>query len=113
MNISIEKKLIYFAPVDEATSIWGVYCLPRMWRKPNGELVIRINGEQDCADKETATKANTLYFSSKNNGKSWEKTDLEQDISYITGISPPILSLESGEKIALQNIRDLKPIVGV
>lgn len=113
MNISIEKKLIYFAPVDEATSIWGVYCLPRMWRKPNGELVIRINGEQDCADKETATKANTLYFSSKNNGKSWKKTDLEQDISYITGISPPILSLESGEKIALQNIRDLKPIVGV
>lgn len=113
MVIKTEKRVVYAAPINDATLIWGVYCLPRMWRKPDGELTIRINGEQDCPDKKTASKADTLYFCSSDKGKTWRQTGEKQNFSYITGISAPVLSLKNGKKIAFKNVEGLKPIVGI
>ena len=51
MSIKVEvlqPNLVFCAPVNEGTLKWGVYCIPRLWRMPTGELVIRFNGEEDC-----------------------------------------------------------------
>ena len=57
-----EPKLVWSAPVNEATSKWGVYCIPRMWKNRDGKLVVRFNGEEDSCLLEGMQKAPNMYF---------------------------------------------------
>ena len=69
MKIKLSDPILVYAPkVTEENSRWGVYAIPRMWREPNGDLVIRFNGEADSADTENMFCAPNLYFVSKDNG---------------------------------------------
>jgi hypothetical protein len=67
-----EEKLVYSPPVNEATKKWGVYAIPRLWRHISGRLVIRFNGEIDCGDTDNMQAAPNLFFTSLDNGESWE-----------------------------------------
>ena len=69
MSIKIsEPRLVYAPQMNEAISKWGVYAIPRMWREPSGELVVRFNGEEDSSDVKNMQRAPNLYFSSSDNG---------------------------------------------
>lgn len=106
-----EPELIYCAPLNEATSKWGVYAIPRMWRNYTGELVVRINGEQDNGF--TTQCLPNLYFVSRDNGKSWqEEKDGEKiyDINFINGVDSPFVRLKNGKIIGVRKKHGLKPI---
>ena len=73
VNVQISDPVpVYVAPINEATAKWGVYCIPRMWRMPSGELVIRAGGEEDSCLVDSMQKAPNLYFISGDNGESWD-----------------------------------------
>ncbi len=107
-----ERKIVYCAPVTEAIKQWGVYCLPRLWRMPDGTLVIRFNGEQDTSDIGNLNVAKTLYFVSKDEGETWsqDKDDSKYDISTLLGIGAPYLFLPNGDVVAVREKANRKPI---
>jgi hypothetical protein len=117
MKIKISEPVLVFAPeMNERVARWGVYAIPRMWREKNCELVIRFNGEADNADTNSLFVLKNLYFVSRDNGESWENEPRGEDIydiSILTGIDPPYLSLENGEKIFFKYKTDCAPIKGV
>ena len=67
-----EPKLVWSAPVNEATSKWGVYCIPRMWKNRDGKLVVRFNGEEDSSDVDNMQRVPNRHFLSRDNGESWD-----------------------------------------
>ena len=111
-----EKNLVFSAPINDATKNWGVYCIPRMWRLPSGKLIIRINGEMDSPDPETRGMAPSLYYISKDNGKTFELDPNGYDIydtHVIQGISSPYIRLSDGNFIALRNGENPEPVKGI
>ena len=61
MKITISDPVLVYAPeMNEAISHWGVYAIPRMWREPSGELVVRFNGEEDSSDFDNLHRAPNL-----------------------------------------------------
>ena len=117
MEIKLSDPILVYAPkVTEENSRWGVYAIPRMWREPNGDLVIRFNGEADSADTENMFCAPNLYFVSKDNGRHWqpdEKGEKKHDISVLTGIDAPYLKCKNGDTLFLQYKKDALPLKGV
>ena len=110
-----EPKLIYAAPVNEATKKWGVYCIPRMWRLPSGQLVIRFNGEEDSCLVEEMQRAPNLFFVSDDNGENWTPATEEDglfDLNALLGIDAPYLKLRDGSWIAIREQNDRQPITG-
>jgi len=101
-----EKRLVFSAPINDATKKWGVYCIPRLWKEPTEELVIRLNGEVDSADPETRGAAPSLLFVSEDNGESW---NLEPDgvtkynPEVLQGNGRPYLRMADGNWIAIGN----------
>ena len=112
MRIVLEHpRLVYSPPVNKETSKWGVYAIPKMWRSPDGELVIRFNGEADSGLCEQSVP--NLYFISNDNGQTWypiENGDNVYDIKYLTGINPPFLKRKNGEIIGVRYKDGLLPI---
>jgi len=111
-----EPKLVYAPEMNKQVAKWGVYAIPRMWRAPNKELVIRFNGEADNADINTIFVLENLYFVSRDNGDTWIfEPDGEKiyDISVLTGIDPPYLRLENGEKLFFKYKKDCLPIKNI
>ena len=107
---------VYIAPVNEATAKWGVYCIPRMWRIPTGELVIRAGGEEDNCLAGEQQLAPNLYFVSRDNGKSWrsvEKGAQFFDYNALLGIDSPYIQLRDGRWIAIREKDGRKPIEGL
>ncbi len=101
-----EKKLVFSAPVNDATKKWGVYCIPRLWKEPTGKLVVRLNGEVDSADPATRDAAPNLYFTSEDDGESWSldgEGTAKYDSEVIQGNSSPYLRLADGSWIAVRN----------
>jgi len=79
MNIQISAPKLVFAPeMTKEISHWGVYAIPRMWREPNGELVVRFNGEEDSSDIDRMNRAPNLYFVSQDNGNTWKNAKTEK-----------------------------------
>jgi len=117
LKIMIEKEtFIYAPPVNEATNRWGVYAIPRMWKLPSGELVVRFNGEQDCSDTKTMFVAENLYFSSLDCGKTWSYIadgEKRYNIRVLQGITSPYLQLKNGHFLAIQDKEFLFPIIGL
>lgn len=107
------KKIVYCAPVNNATQKWGVYCIPRLWRLQDGTLVIRFNGEQDTFNLNELNIAKNLYYISKDDGETWEfDPDGEQkyDTSTLLGIGSPFVTLPNGNIIAFKDKDNCKPI---
>ena len=117
IHISMSEPMpVYAAPINEATAKWGVYCIPRMWRLPTGELVIRAGGEEDSCLAESMQKAPNLYFISIDNGTSWEAVPLGEalfDYRALLGIDSPYLRRKDGSWIAIREKDSLKPIEGL
>ncbi len=111
-TISLSKAVRVFAPeVNERTSKWGVYAIPKLWREPSGELVVRFGGEED--DGFAELRVPNLYFSSSDNGESWsyvENGEERYEISVLTGINPPYLTRANGEIVALRYLEGRKDI---
>ena len=117
MKIEISEPILVYAPeMNEKVATWGAWAIPRMWREANGELVIRFNGEADHADTNSMFLLENLYFVSNDNGDTWHfEPDGEKiyDISILTGIDPPYLPLESGEKLFFKHKNNCAPIKNV
>ena len=112
MKIS-DPILVYAPEMKGNVTKWGAYAIPRMWRDKNGELVIRFNGEADSADTNSMHCLPNLYFVSRDDGETWEsKPDGENiyDISILTGIDSPYLTLKNGEKLFFQYKKNCAPI---
>jgi hypothetical protein len=91
-----EEFLVYSPPVNEATKKWGVYAIPRMWREPDGTLIVRFNGEMDCGDADNNQVAENLYFASRDNWRSWKKIpdgNEKFDIGILNGIDSPYIKV--------------------
>ena len=114
VDIKVSKEnLVWSAPVNDATSKWGVYCIPRMWRMPDGRLVVRFNGEEDSCLLDGMQKAPNMYFVSEDNGESWnnvENGDSLFDYNAILGIGSPYLKLKNGTYIVLREKDNREPI---
>ena len=109
-----EPNLVYCAPNNELTLKWGVYAIPKMWREPSGDLIIRVNGEQD--DGFTRQLVPNLYFCSKDNGDTWENVvDGEQkyDLTALMGIDSPYYKCKNGDVIGFSYKKEALPISGV
>lgn len=117
MSIKIsEPRLVYAPQMNEAISKWGVYAIPRMWREPSGELVVRFNGEEDSSDVKNMQRAPNLYFSSSDNGESWvccPNGNEKYNISVLTGIDPPYRKLKCGDTVFAESVRGLPPIENI
>ena len=115
MKIIIDNPvLVYSPPVNENTSKWGVYAIPRMWRAPGGELVVRFNGEEDSGT--AAQCVPNLYFVSNDDGESWHEDKFGEehyDIKYLTGINPPFITLSNGDTIGVRYKDKLLPIKNI
>ncbi len=115
MKITIDNPhLVYSPPVNSQTSKWGVYAIPKMWRTPDGELVVRFNGEADSGLCEQCVP--NLYFVSRDDGESWEPVengDEIYDIKYLTGINPPFIKRKNGEIVGIRYKDGLLPIAGI
>ena len=113
VKINVFKNLIFSAPINDSTSKWGVYAIPRLWKEPNGDLIIRFNGEQDTAFSDKINQAPNLYFRSSDNGDTFEfipDGEEKYDIGVLLGIGSPYLKLRSGEIIALRGKKNLCPL---
>jgi len=103
------KKLVFSAPITPATKKWGVYCIPRLWKLPSGRLVIRFNGEVDCADIDNMQAAPNLYFYSDDDGETWQEDKdgyTKYDQWVLQGNTRPYLKLSDGTTIAIRDKRD-------
>lgn len=115
MKVSVtvsDPKLIWAAPVNESTRKWGVCAIPRMWRRPDGSLIIRVNGEQDTCFVANLHQERNHCFLSADNGESWEEID-EKDVdrSVVTSTEPPYVRLPDGRWLARRFRADEKPDV--
>ena len=114
MQLTMSAPVLVHAPtVTDAVREWGVYAIPRLWRAPGGELVVRLNGERDDADRERMQRAPNLYFTSRDEGVSWQYAPQGErlyDVSVLTGIDPPYTTLASGDTVYLRGGRDLPPL---
>jgi len=114
MKITISDPILVHAPeMNKAISHWGVYAIPRMWRVPNGELVVRFNGEEDSSDFDNLHRAPNLYFTSRDDGETWELCENGEElysISVLTGIDPPYRKLSNGDTVYAKSVSDLPPI---
>ena len=98
-----EAKVVYVAPINEATKKWGVCAIPRMWRLPDGALVYRVNGEQDSLSEGRREQAVNLFFLSRDNGETWELCpdgEEKYDIEVFGAHVPPYTPLADGTWIA-------------
>lgn len=113
-TVKLSAPTLVCAPkMTDAVARWGVYAIPRMWREPDGTLIVRLNGEEDSADVENMHAAPNLYFSSSDDGESWHSVpdgDERYDISVLTGIDPPYLRRADGETLYFQYEKGLRPI---
>ena len=90
-----------------------MYCIPRLWKLPSGRLVIRFNGEVDCADIDNMQAAPNLYFFSDDNGETWQedKNGFENyDTFVLQGNTRPYLKLSDSKTIAIRDKRDCSPL---
>lgn len=114
MKITISDPVLVYAPeMNEAISHWGVYAIPRMWREPSGELVVRFNGEEDSSDFDNLHRAPNLYFISRDDGETWELCENGEElynISVLTGIDPPYRKLSNGDTVYVRPVWGLPPI---
>ena len=117
MKLTIGDPVLVYAPeMNEAISHWGVYAIPRMWREPTGELVVRFNGEEDSSDFENLHRAPNLYFTSRDDGETWELCENGEElysISVLTGIDPPYRKLNGGDTVYAKSVWGLPPIKNV
>lgn len=115
MKAELGEKILVYAPVmNENVAKWGVYAIPRMWRVPTGELVIRFNGEADSSDIETRNVLPNLFFVSIDNGKTWKlKEDGEKIYNsneLIMGVGRPYTKLKDGNFIYVCAKENCSPI---
>ncbi len=112
MKVTLGKEmLIYCAPITEGTKQWGVYCIPRMWRLPDGDLLIYANGDPDL----TAYIKNTcpnLYFRSTDNGETWEVIENPKgvDLGVSGNVDSPYLKLPDGKSICIRGKDGLRTV---
>ena len=114
MKFKVEKEqLIFCSPINEHTSKWGVYCIPRMWRRPDGSLAIYFNGSADTPDS-VALKRKAcpdLFFVSNDEGNTWHKADENSvDLGVLGSIDSPFLRLENGNCICIRGKDSLNPV---
>lgn len=112
MHLS-ERILVYAPEMNETAARWGVYAIPRMWREPTGKLVIRFNGEEDCADTGKMFCLPALFYVSNDDGKHWEfdpDGERKYDIGILTGIDAPCLRTKSGDILCLKYKKQAAPI---
>ena len=104
---------VYAAPVNEATGAWGVYAIPKLWRLPSGELVVRFNGIKDVPGSPRLCP--DLYFRSFDEGKTWvgpsERGNIETSI--LGNVDFPYLKLKNGNTLAILPCIDPAPIEGI
>lgn len=114
MNVVLGKeKLIYCAPINENTSQWGVYSIPRMWRLPNGNLGIMINGMVDSPDAQENVCPD-LYYVSEDNGITWRASDeIEVDKSVCSGVDSPFLRMPNGNVICIREKSNRAQVSGI
>ena len=112
MKVEIsEKRLVYSVPVNEKTSQWGVYSIPRLWREPDGKLFVLANGGIDspllqkngCPD---------LLFRSDDDGANWreERGDVRPELKLLCGIDPPYCKLADGRSVCIRERGGLNPV---
>ena len=99
--------LVHAAPVDEATSRWGVYCIPKLWRRMDGTLVVRLNGAEDTGRLLEA--APNLYFLSEDEGKTWRfvpdgEREFAEDIPFFSNINPLFTRLRNGDTVGFRRL---------
>ena len=101
----VDKILVHSPPVNEYTQKWGVYCIPRLWRALDGTLVVRFNGEEDTDFTENMNSAPNLYFTSSDEGKSWQFCEdgaEKYDICVLSGWDSPYLKCSDGVTRAIR-----------
>ncbi len=103
---------VWSPPVNDTTSHWGVYAIPRLWRDLSGRLVIRFNGEQDSADLDSMQRVPSRFFVSDDEGESWRESVQEYDISVLQGIGSPYLRRRCGDALALRERPGNPPVSG-
>lgn len=116
MNVEIEKEqLIFCAPINEYTKGWGVYCIPRMWRLPNGNLAIYFNGTEDSPEA-VALKQKAcpdMFFISRDNGECWQEFSGEGiDLGVLGNVDSPYCPLSDGKVICVREKEGLLPVRG-
>lgn len=114
MKVIVEEpKLVYAPVVNDDIRKWGVYAIPRMWRVPTGELVIRFNGEEDSTDIENKQKVPNLFFVSYDDGETWHHDkdgEKKYSVSVISNVGRPYAKLKDGSLIALMSKENCLPI---
>lgn len=114
MRLTLDDPVLVYAPeMNGELARWGVYSIPRMWRAPGGELVVRFNGEEDSSDMENMQRAPNLYFTSRDNGQTWvpcENGEALYSISVLTGIDPPYKKLRNGDIVYVKAVSGLPPL---
>ena len=117
MKLKLVKHILIHSPeVNENTKKWGVYCIPRMWRDINGKLVVRFNGEEDTSFLDTINRAPNLFFTSDDNGETWEADPNgaeKYDIRILSGWDAPFLKCSDGKIRAIRALTDKKAIKDV
>lgn len=114
MRVEIEKKvLIHAPPVNEHTKKWGVYSIPRLWRRLDGKLAVRFNGKEDGTYSGSHQFLPNLYFVSDDDGASW-RSDPEGAACYdgtvMTRLNGPYLKCQDGKLLAMRCITSGEPI---
>lgn len=110
-----EPVRVFCAPINECTSRWGVYCIPRLWRRQDGSLVIRENGAEDNGYLNQVVP--NLYFQSFDEGKTWKpvadgEKRFSDDRRFLNGINPLFYKRKNGDIIGIRR-KDLPPITGL
>ncbi len=106
VKVTMEAPIpVCVSPDNEATRRWGVCALPRLWRRPDGSFLLRVNGEQDAIMESAKVQAPNEYFLSWDNGDTWEpwpEGDRETDMRNVTTIEPVFVPDRNGTSLSVR-----------
>ncbi|MBR4865441.1 MAG: exo-alpha-sialidase [Clostridia bacterium] len=114
MRVEIEKKvLVHAPPVNEHTKKWGVYSIPRLWRRLDGRLAVRFNGKEDSTYSGSRQFLPNLYFVSDDDGATWlpdHEGAKHYDGTVMTRLNGPYLKQKDGKILAMRCLASSEPV---
>ena len=114
VNVTMqEPKPLFVAPVNEDTLKWGVYAIPWMHRRPDGDLVVLANGRQDTLSPDYVQRTPNRFYRSSDGGDVWREVPETPEVRPPFCFERAFARRKDGTWLRLRFAEDLAPMNGL